>query len=104
MVFEAFFHGPARGDSRFNIEIGSNETIKQGVMAGLGLALISAHTVAFEVETSRLAVLDVVGLPIRRTWYVAYHADKALLPAMQAFRAFTLAEGAVHLPRVPGVG
>ncbi len=101
VVFEEFFHGPVKRDTHFSIEIGSNETIKQGVMAGLGLAVISAHTVAFEVETGRLAVLDVKGLPIMRTWYVAYHAEKALLPAMKAFREFTLAEGAAHLPRLP---
>ncbi len=103
VVFEEFFHGPVRRDSNFNIEIGSNETIKQGVMAGLGLALISAHTVAFEVETGRLAVLHVKGLPIRRTWYVAYPADKAVLPAMKAFREFTLTEGAGHLPKLSGL-
>jgi DNA-binding transcriptional LysR family regulator len=101
LVYEEFFQGPVTRDSHFSIEIGSNETIKQGVMAGLGLALISAHTVAFEVETGRLAVLNVQGLPIMRTWYVAYHADKAVLPAMKAFRDFTLAEGAAHLPRLP---
>ncbi len=100
-VFEEFFDNPVAADSRFAIEIGSNETIKQGVMAGLGLALISAHTIAFEVETGRLAVLDVKGLPILRTWFVAYHPQKALLPSMKAFREFTLAEGASHLPRLP---
>ena len=103
VVFEEFFHGPVNRDRRFTIEIGSNETIKQGVMAGLGLALISAHTVAFELETGRLVWLDVKGLPIRRKWYVAYHADRALLPAMKAFREFTLSEGAGHLPRIHGL-
>jgi DNA-binding transcriptional LysR family regulator len=67
-------------------------------MAGLGLALISAHTVAFEIQTERLAVLDVVGLPIYRKWFIAYHADKTVMPAMRAFWDFTLAEGANHLP------
>lgn len=97
-VFEEFFDGPVNRDTHFGIEIGSNETIKQGVMAGLGLALISAHTVAFEVETHRLAILDVEGLPILRKWFIAYHADRAVLPAMRAFKDFTLAQGAAHLP------
>jgi DNA-binding transcriptional LysR family regulator len=97
-VFEEFFDGPVNRQTRFGIEIGSNETIKQGVMAGLGLALISAHTVAFEVETGRLAVLDVAGMPIMRKWFVAYHADKTVLPAMRAFWDFTLAQGPGHLP------
>jgi DNA-binding transcriptional LysR family regulator len=100
-VFEEFFDGFVNRRTRFGIEIGSNETIKQGVMAGLGLALISAHTVAFEVEMGRLAVLDVEGLPILRRWYIARHAEKAVLPAMQAFWDFTLERGRAHLPTLP---
>lgn len=100
-VFEEFFGPPINRRARFGIEIGSNETIKQGVMAGLGIALISAHTVAFEIQTGRLAVIDVEGLPIYRKWFVAYHANKTVLPAMRAFWDFTLAEGASHLPEIP---
>ncbi len=103
-VFEEFFGGQVNRRTRFGIEIGSNETIKQGVMAGLGLAVISAHTVAFEVETGHLAVLDVAGMPVTRKWFVARHADKAVLPAMKAFWQFTLAQGIGHLPHVPGTG
>lgn len=100
-VFEEFFQGRTARRGRLSIEIGSNETIKQGVMAGLGLALISAHTIAAEVEAGRLTVLDVDGLPIMRQWFVAYSAEKALLPAMKAFWDFTRAEGTDHLPRFP---
>jgi DNA-binding transcriptional LysR family regulator len=101
-VFEEFFEGQVNRRIQFGIEIGSNETIKQGVMAGMGLALISAHTVAFEVEMRRLAVLDVEGLPIMRKWFIARHADKAALPAVKAFWAFTLKEGQAHLPNLVG--
>lgn len=97
-VFEEFFGGKVNRRTHFGIEIGSNETIKQGVMAGLGLALISAHTVAFELETGRLVALDVEGLPVMRTWFIARHPDKAMLPAIAAFRRFTLEEGRGHLP------
>ncbi len=100
-VFEEFFDGLANRRSRFAIEIGSNETIKQGVMAGLGLALISAHTVAFEVETGRLAVLDVEGLPVLRKWFIAHHRERTVLPTLDAFWTFTLAEGPRHLPILP---
>lgn len=48
----------------------SNETIKQAVMSGLGIALISAHTVAQEIVEHRLTVLDVPGLPILRKWFL----------------------------------
>ncbi len=50
-------------EPRIGMEIGSNETIKQAVMAGLGIAFISAHTIAAEIGDGRLAILDVVGLP-----------------------------------------
>jgi DNA-binding transcriptional LysR family regulator len=100
-VFEEVFGPRAQRQNRFGIEIGSNETIKQGVMAGLGIALISAHTVAFEVQTERLCVIDVAGLPIYRKWFIAYHASKTVMPAMRAFWDFTLAEGASHLPETP---
>ncbi len=74
------------------MEIGSNETIKQAVMAGLGIALISAHTVAAEIENRRLAVLDVAGLPIVRQWFVVKHRAKRLSPA--AARLWTFFSGA----------
>lgn len=80
------------------MEMSSNETIKQAVMAGLGMAFISAHTVASELEERRLAVLDVVGLPIVRQWFVLNRKDKVLLPPAQAMRDFLAAQGAQFLP------
>ena len=79
-------------------EMGSNETIKQAVMAGLGIAFISAHTIAFEVEMNRLAVLDVVGMPIRRQWFAVSRSDHAPAPAERAFTDFLGAKGAQFLP------
>lgn len=82
-------------------EMGSNETIKQAVMAGLGIAFISAHTIAAEVETGRLIMLDVEGTPIRRQWYSVSRADRHETPAMAAFATFLATKGAQHLPLVP---
>jgi len=82
----------------------SNETIKQAVMAGLGISFISAHTVAFEVESGRLAILDVTGLPIVRHWFMVRRTDKRLLPAALALRQFWATRGADFLPKVPGIG
>ena len=65
---------------KVTIEMGSNETIKQAVMAGLGLSLISAHTIASEVAARRLAILKVPGLPIVRQWFVVRRTDRDLLP------------------------
>jgi DNA-binding transcriptional LysR family regulator len=84
------------------MEIGSNETIKQAVMAGLGVALISAHTVAVEIKERRLVVLDVIGLPIVRQWHVVKRREKALLPAAQALWNFLVTEGNRFLPDIGG--
>ena len=81
------------------IELGSNETIKQAVMAGLGVALISAHTIAAEVADGRLVMLDVEGLPIVRQWFVLHRADRPLSPAARAFQDFARRRGAEFLPK-----
>jgi DNA-binding transcriptional LysR family regulator len=85
---------------RIGMEIGSNETIKQAVIAGLGIAFISAHTIASEVEDGRLVILDVAGLPEIRHWFVVRPATKRLMPAAGALRDFLVAEGRRFLPDV----
>lgn len=82
------------------IEMDSNETIKQSVMAGLGIAFLSAHTVATELDAGRLALLDVLGMPIRRQWFAVTRSDRNMTPAMAAFQSFLSREGARHLPLV----
>jgi LysR family transcriptional regulator for metE and metH len=79
----------------------SNETIKQAVIAGLGVAFISAHTVAVELEEGRLITLDVAGLPIVRQWFVVRRKDKVLLPPAQEMLNFLIANGKQFLPRAP---
>lgn len=83
-------------------EIGSNETIKQAVMAGMGIALLSAHTVAAEVMDGRLAVLDVRGLPIVRQWFVVRRRGKRLLPAGKAMWDHLASAGSEFLPDTTG--
>ncbi len=84
---------PGRIDD-LGVEMGSNETIKQAVMAGLGIAFISAHTIAMEVEFGRLVMLDVDGMPIRRQWFGVMRADRTLSPAMATFQDFLMRQGA----------
>jgi LysR family transcriptional regulator, low CO2-responsive transcriptional regulator len=98
-IFDYFFAGVMVRKPHISIEIGSNETIKQAVMAGLGLALISAHTIEAEVESGRLVILDVKGLPIIRQWFIVRRADRPLRPVAQAMWDFTLAEGPKLLPK-----
>jgi DNA-binding transcriptional LysR family regulator len=85
---------------RIDMEIGSNETIKQAVIAGLGIAFISAHTIASEIQDGRLVILDVAGLPEIRHWFVVRLATKRLMPAAGALRDFLVAEGRQFLPDV----
>ena len=77
---------------RHVLEMLGNETIKQAVMAGLGLAFISSHTVSLECEVGRLVRLPVIGTPVIRRWFVVHRADKELLPVAETFREFLLAE------------
>jgi LysR family transcriptional regulator, low CO2-responsive transcriptional regulator len=68
----------------------SNETIKQAVMAGMGVAFISRHTISLELATGRLCVLDVQGLPLMRRWYVVQRAGRFVSPATAAFVQFVV--------------
>lgn len=77
-----------------SLEMSSNETIKQAVMAGMGVALLSEHTAGLELQTGRLVRLRVAGTPLLRQWYVVHRSDKALLPATLEFSRFLAAEGA----------
>ncbi len=83
------------------MEMSSTEAIKQGVQAGLGLGVVSLHTVELELEAKRLKLLDVAGLPIRRHWYIVHRKDKRLSAAAQAFKNFLLDEAGAVLRQPP---
>jgi LysR family transcriptional regulator, low CO2-responsive transcriptional regulator len=91
---------PGRLDA-LGTEMGSNETIKQAVMAGLGIAFLSGHTIEQEIELGRLAILDVVGLPVHRQWYAVSRSDRKLSHALGAFQEFLQAQGPKLLPDLP---
>jgi DNA-binding transcriptional LysR family regulator len=74
------------------IEMSSNEAIKQAVEAGLGLGIVSVHTLELELETGRLVLLDVEDFPIIRHWHIVQRAGKRLSPVAQAFKQFVLDE------------
>ena len=79
---------------RIEMEIASNETIKQAVAAGFGLGFLSSHAVQQELALGRLAVIPVKGFPVMRRWYVVHRRDRRLPRITEAFRAFVAAEGA----------
>jgi DNA-binding transcriptional LysR family regulator len=85
------------------MEIKNTETIKQAVIAGMGISFLSAHAISLEVQAGLLTVLDVVDFPILRQWGVAHHVDKRLAPVALAFKHFLIEEGAAHIARLTGV-
>lgn len=78
----------------------SNETIKQAVIAGLGVALISQHTVVEELHAGRLVALNIPGMPIERTWFMLNRLDTPLSPAAQKIKAQIAGMKGSFLPRL----
>jgi DNA-binding transcriptional LysR family regulator len=75
------------------MQMTSNETIKQAVIANMGLAFLSLHTAGLEIATGQLVVLDILGLPLLRRWHIVNIRGKALSPAAEALRHFVLEQG-----------
>jgi DNA-binding transcriptional LysR family regulator len=85
------------------MEVSSNETIKQAVMAGMGVSFISMHTLGLELKARKLVTLDVVGLPLVRDWFVIHLREKRLSPIAAAFRGFLLERGAAIIKEAVGL-
>ena len=75
------------------MEMPSNETIKQAVMAGMGLSFLSLRTIRHELASGHIALLDVSGMPMMGNWFVTHLRQKKLSPATQAFKAFLIEQG-----------
>src|SRR6266513_2455980 len=82
--------------SRLSIamEIHSTETIKQAVVAGFGIAFLSAHTIGLDLLAGNLVVLDVQGFPALLNWYLVHNRSKRLPPVAAAFKEFLMRRGA----------
>ncbi|HEY8440902.1 MAG TPA: LysR substrate-binding domain-containing protein [Xanthobacteraceae bacterium] len=93
-AFAAHRFGP-----RETVEMGSNETIKQAVMVGMGVSFLSLHTAALELATGELAVLKVDGMPVMRDWCVIHRERKWLSPAAAAFKDYLVMEGVKLIDR-----
>ena len=86
------------------LEITSTETIKQAVIAGMGVSFLSAHTIGMEMRMKSLKVLDVQGFPLWLDWYVVHRRAKRLPPVALAFKSFLAGEGAALIDRITDVG
>ena len=95
-AMEKFFED-ARITPKMPIQVSSNETLKQAVMAGLGLGFVSMHTIGSEVEHGQIAVLDVEGAPVVRAWNLVHTQSKLLSPMAEAFRYFMLEKAEAFL-------
>jgi DNA-binding transcriptional LysR family regulator len=84
-----------------SMEMSRNEAIKHAVMAGLGLGIVSLHTLEFELALGRIAILSVEGFPIMKEWYLVHRSGKRLSPIAQAFKEFVLSEASrlITLPQ-----
>jgi len=74
------------------MEMPSNETIKQAVMAGMGLSFLSLRTIRHELASGHLVRLDIEGLPLIKHWYVTHLNSKRLSPATEALKDFLIEE------------
>jgi LysR family transcriptional regulator, low CO2-responsive transcriptional regulator len=82
------------------MEIQSTETIKQAVVAGMGIAFLSAHTIGLDLLAGNLVVLDVQGFPAMLNWYLVHNRTKRLPPVAAAFKDYLLREGAPLIERL----
>lgn len=82
------------------VEMGTNETIKQAVIAGLGIALISQHTVTEELRSGRVVALSAIGLPIQRNWYLLRPATREPTAATARIRDEIEALRGSYLPTI----
>jgi len=85
------------------VEMASNETIKQAVMADMGVSMLSIHTIGLELRAGVIKMLEVDGLPLLRRWHVVNMSAKLLSPAAEAFRYFIL-EKAQSVLQTPSPG
>ena len=99
MIFDHFFIKNELKQPNIQ-EFSSNESIKQGVIADMGLAVISAHTIHLEVQAGLLAVLNVKTLPVMQTWFMLHLANKVLSPSAEAFKQFIQTQAPSYMKKI----
>ncbi len=86
-AFERFLS--ARGKTlQSSMEMNTNDTIKQSVEEGLGLGIVSIHTVTSELKQGRLKLVDAVGFPIQRSWYLVQRKGRRLSLLCERFKSY----------------
>lgn len=77
-------------EPHIGLEMDTNESIKQAVQAGMGLSILSQHSIELELEAGRLVVLDVNEFPLMRRWHISHLSNKKLSKAADAFKKYLL--------------
>jgi DNA-binding transcriptional LysR family regulator len=99
---EKLFHDKGLDISAY-IELDSAEGIKQGVIGGLGIGVLSKHSLRLELDAGELVMLDVQGFPLRRRWYVSHREGKRLSLAAQVFLQYLQEEGEREVAHLLGL-
>ena len=73
-----------------NMEMNSNTAIIQSVAEGLGLGVVSIHTVTNELEQGKLKIINATGFPLRRFWYLVQRKGRSLSPLSEHFKAYII--------------
>jgi DNA-binding transcriptional LysR family regulator len=73
-----------------SIEMNSNDAITQSVAEGLGLGIVSVHTVTNELKQGRLKLIDATGFPLHRSWYMVQRKGKRLSPLSERFKSYII--------------
>lgn len=84
LVTESFFQ-ELEISVKTRMTLGSNEAVKQAVAGGLGLAVLSQHTLTLDESSGAFAILDVKGFPLLRQWYAVYPKGKRISAVTRAF-------------------
>ncbi len=91
-------------DLVFGIELASNEAVKQMCGAGFGVAFLSLHACALEMQTGLLALVPMPGYPVLRNWQVIRLAARPVPAAASSFERFLVEHGQAHIDRRFGTG
>jgi DNA-binding transcriptional LysR family regulator len=101
ILAERYLDQIGKGAAFDAIEFGTNETIKQGVMAGLGVAFISGHTIVAEIESNRLALVRAPALPVMRQWFLVLPTGIERTKTVELIARFLIERAPQNLPLLP---
>ncbi|MDX2165220.1 MAG: LysR family transcriptional regulator [Gammaproteobacteria bacterium] len=87
MAMEKFFH-KHHINPHITMELGSSSSIKQAVMAGFGISMLSKMSLKQELALKKLSILNIKHFPVKHPWYIVYLKDKKLSPVAKNFIEF----------------